>query len=119
MSTRELFTTALQHHRAGRLVEAEALYRQILATETEHPDSLHMLGVIAQQSGQPHLAIELIRRAISHNGAVMYDPMPVSKCSRLTQWSPRPGSTARCCKLPWHQRRSRTAMSVSVGGTSS
>ena len=70
MSTRELFATAIQHHRAGRLVEAEALYRQILVTETEHPDSLHMLGVIAQQSGQPHLAIELIRRAISHNGAV-------------------------------------------------
>ena len=70
MSTRELFATAIQHHRAGRLVEAEALYRQILATETEHPDSLHMLGVIAQQSGQPQLAIELIRRAIAHNGAV-------------------------------------------------
>jgi len=70
MSTRELFTTALQHHRAGRLLEAEALYRQILATETEHPDSLHMLGVIAQQSGRPQLAIELIRRAIAHNGAV-------------------------------------------------
>ena len=70
MSTRELFATAIQHHRAGRLVEAEALYRQILTTETEHPDSLHMLGVLAQQSGQPYLAIELIRRAISHNGAV-------------------------------------------------
>ena len=70
MSTQELFATAIQHHRAGRLLEAEALYRHILATDTEHPDSLHMLGVIAQQSGQPQLAIELIRRAISHNGAV-------------------------------------------------
>ena len=70
MSTRELFATALQHHRAGRLLQAEALYRQILATETEHPDSLHMLGVIAQQSGKPQLAIELIRRAIAHNSAV-------------------------------------------------
>ena len=70
MSTRELFATALQHHRAGRLVEAEAMYRHILATDTEHPDSLHMLGVIAHQSGRPQLAIELIRRAISHNGAV-------------------------------------------------
>jgi predicted O-linked N-acetylglucosamine transferase (SPINDLY family) len=70
MSTRELFAAALQHHRAGRLFQAEALYRQILATETEHPDSLHMLGVIAQQSGQPGLAVELIRRAISHNSAV-------------------------------------------------
>jgi protein O-GlcNAc transferase len=70
MSVRELFTTALQHHRAGRLHDAEALYRQILATDSNHPDSLHMLGVLAHQTGQPQLAIDLIRRAISGNSAV-------------------------------------------------
>jgi protein O-GlcNAc transferase len=70
MSARELFTTALQHHRAGRLHDAEALYRRILATQSNHPDSLHMLGVIAHQTGQPQLAIELIRRAIAGNSAV-------------------------------------------------
>jgi protein O-GlcNAc transferase len=70
MSARELFTTALQHHRAGRLHDAEALYRRILATEVDHPDSLHMLGVIAHQTGQPQLAIDLIRQAIAGNSAV-------------------------------------------------
>ena len=66
----ELFATALQHHRAGRLNEAETLYRQILATDSNHPDSLHMLGVLAHQTGQPQLAIDLIRRAITGNSAV-------------------------------------------------
>ena len=66
----ELFATAIQHHRAGRLNEAETLYRQILATDSNHPDSLHMLGVLAHQTGQPQLAIDLIRRAITGNSAV-------------------------------------------------
>ena len=70
MSLQQLFTTALQHHRAGRLNEAETRYRQILATDPNHADSLHMLGVIAHQTGQSQLAISLIRRAISGNGAV-------------------------------------------------
>ena len=70
MSVRELFATALQHHRAGRLNEAELLYRQILESDSNHPDSLHMLGVLAHQTGQPQRAIEFIRRAIARNGAV-------------------------------------------------
>jgi protein O-GlcNAc transferase len=70
MPLRELFAAAVQHHRAGRLHDAEALYRQILATDSNHPDSLHMLGVLAHQTGQPQLAIDLIRRAISGNSAV-------------------------------------------------
>ena len=50
MPLRELFATAVQHHRAGRLHDAEALYRRILATDSNHPDSLHMLGVLAHQT---------------------------------------------------------------------
>ncbi len=61
---------ALQHHRAGRLAEAEAIYRKILAQEPSHPDSLHLLGVIAQQTGQPQIAVDLIRRAIAAQPAI-------------------------------------------------
>ena len=32
---------------------------------------------------------------------------------------PLAGSTRRCCRLPWHQRRSRAARSISDGGLSS
>ena len=56
---------AIQHHQAGRLAEAEALYRQILAVEPRHADALHLCGVIAAQSGRPDVAVDLIRRAIA------------------------------------------------------
>ena len=56
---------ALQHHQAGRLPEAEALYRQILATDENHADAWHLLGVLAQMVGQNAAAVEMIGRAIA------------------------------------------------------
>ena len=55
----------VRHHRAGRLSEAETLYRQVLAAAPDHADSLHMLGVLAGQSGDVDAGIEMIRRAIA------------------------------------------------------
>ena len=54
---------ALVHHRAGRLAQAEVIYRQILQQHADHPDALHLLGVIALQSAQPQVAVELIGRS--------------------------------------------------------
>src|SRR4051794_11927710 len=66
------FQTALQHHRMGRLAEAEAIYRQILSLNPDHADALHFLGVIALQAGRWEPAIDLFRRSIavkpSHGG---------------------------------------------------
>jgi protein O-GlcNAc transferase len=59
---------ALEHHRQGRLVEAERIYRAILETTPHHCDALHLLGVAAYQAGRPAEAIELIRRAIDVDG---------------------------------------------------
>ena len=42
-----LLAEALAAHRQGRLAEAEALYRRILALVPQHFDALHLLGVIA------------------------------------------------------------------------
>ena len=39
-------------------------------------------------------------RKLSHIGAVMYEPMPVKRCNRLTQCSPLAGRTPICCRLP-------------------
>ena len=61
----QAFQIALQHHRAGRLTEAEALYRQILAVQPNHADALHFLGVIAHQAGRHGVAVEWIRQAIA------------------------------------------------------
>lgn len=61
----EAFDLALQHHQAGRLAEAEALYRQILKVQPDHADALHLLGVLAQQAGRPDLAAQLIQHSIA------------------------------------------------------
>jgi Tfp pilus assembly protein PilF len=52
-------------HQAGRLDEAEAGYRQILARNGGHADALHLLGVIYQHKGDPSEAETLIRRALA------------------------------------------------------
>jgi protein O-GlcNAc transferase len=57
-------------HRAGRLVEAESAYRQVIAADPNHADALHLLGVLAHQSGHFAPAIELIDRAIAINPRV-------------------------------------------------
>jgi Flp pilus assembly protein TadD len=55
------------HHHARRFAEAEALYRQVLAAEPNHPHALHLLGAIAGQCGHLDAAIGLISRAIAIN----------------------------------------------------
>jgi len=65
VSVPQAFELALQHHQAGRLAEAEALYRQILAVDPRHFDSLQLLGAIALQVGQSDVAVGLIRQAIA------------------------------------------------------
>ena len=57
----------MQRHEAGRLHEAEQLYRQILAQQPEHAGAMQFLGVIANQVGRNDIAVGLIRRAIGLN----------------------------------------------------
>jgi len=64
-ATQPLLQRAADHHRAGRLAEAQAAYRQVLAAEPNHADALHLLGVILGQAGRHQEAAELIRRAIA------------------------------------------------------
>ena len=67
MTIPEAMRTAVQLHQAGRLAEAEQIYRQILAADANHADALHMLGVVAHQVGRNDAAEDLIRRAIALN----------------------------------------------------
>lgn len=64
----QTFESALQNHRQRRMAEAEDLYRQVLAVDPNHVDALHMLGVLAYQSGKAEAAVDLIGRAIAFNG---------------------------------------------------
>ena len=63
-----LLGAGLKHHQAGRLAEAEACYRRVLAAQPDHADALHLLGVVAHQAGRHDLAVELISQAIKQNG---------------------------------------------------
>ena len=56
---------AVAHHQAGRLAEAELLYLQILGTNPDAADARHLLGVVAQQCGQPLRAIDNIKQALA------------------------------------------------------
>lgn len=60
---------AVEHHRGGRLQEAQNIYREILTVERENADALHLLGVVAHQTGRHRAAVDLIKRAIEQNPA--------------------------------------------------
>jgi predicted O-linked N-acetylglucosamine transferase (SPINDLY family) len=59
------FQIAVGHHQAGRIPQAEQLYRQILAQQPTHAGALHYLGMIAYQLGRSDIAVDLIRQAIA------------------------------------------------------
>jgi protein O-GlcNAc transferase len=61
----ELLRAALEHHAAGRLPEAESLYRQVLTKDPRNIDALHFLGAIAHQRGDQATAIDLISQALA------------------------------------------------------
>jgi predicted O-linked N-acetylglucosamine transferase (SPINDLY family) len=57
------FAAAVQHHRAGRLIDAERCYRQACVLEPGDAGQFHRLGVLAHQLGRND-ATDLLRRAI-------------------------------------------------------
>ncbi len=61
----DIFSLAVQYHQAGNLRQAEPLYRQVLQAAPQHPDALHLLGVVAYQTGRPDEAITLIGQALA------------------------------------------------------
>jgi predicted O-linked N-acetylglucosamine transferase (SPINDLY family) len=64
MTIQQQLESGLSHHRAGRVAEAERIYRRVLAQHPQYPDALHLLGVLAAQTGQLEPGVELIRRAV-------------------------------------------------------
>jgi protein O-GlcNAc transferase len=57
----------LMHHQAGRLREAEEVYRSILANQPRNADAMHLLGLLQFQQQRHDLAIEIIGKAIALN----------------------------------------------------
>lgn len=65
MTIDQMFEAAIENHSAGRLREAEDFCQRVLQRQPNHPDAMHLLGVIAGQMGRADKAVELIRTAIA------------------------------------------------------
>ena len=60
----DLLGQAVRLHQQGRLDQAQALYRRVLAANPRQFDALHLSGVIERQRGNPLRAVELIGEAL-------------------------------------------------------
>jgi protein O-GlcNAc transferase len=58
-------------HRQGRPLEAEQRLQRVLQQDPGSFDALHLLGVIAAQTGRTFRAVDLISQAISRNSNVV------------------------------------------------
>jgi tetratricopeptide (TPR) repeat protein len=70
MNPQQLLEQAADYHRAGRLADAERAYRQLLNTDPNNADALHLLGVLNGQLGRSDAAAQFMRRAIAINSTV-------------------------------------------------
>ena len=61
---REALVQAVAAHQAGRLPEAERIYREVLKADARCADAWHLLGVLASQTGGHERAVEYILKAI-------------------------------------------------------
>jgi len=64
-TTNSELQVSVDHHLAGRVAEAEAGYRRVLALAPDTPDALHLLGVVLAQRNDGAGAAFLIRQAIA------------------------------------------------------
>lgn len=70
MTSSDALDDAIHLHREGALAAAGRAYEAILAREPGHPDALHLLGVLANQRGEPAQAVALIGSALAARPAV-------------------------------------------------
>lgn len=60
----EALQFAIGLHQNQQLEGAEQVYRRVLAVAPDHPDALHLLGMVLHQTGRSEEGIASIRRAI-------------------------------------------------------
>ena len=61
----DILQIAQEHHRAGRLRQAEVRYRALLEQDPSNPVAAHWLGVLLVQAGRAGEAIPLLERAVA------------------------------------------------------
>jgi tetratricopeptide (TPR) repeat protein len=68
VNNKDALNTARRHYHAGKLAEAEKIYRQVLQNQPKHAEAMHLLGALVGQRGNIDAAIDLIRRSIGIKG---------------------------------------------------
>lgn len=81
-SPSDSFDRAVAAHNAGRLLEAEELYRRLLAEQPGHAHALNNLAILCKQSGRLEEALEFYGRSLAaepgfaaghYNMAMLYE----------------------------------------------
>jgi tetratricopeptide (TPR) repeat protein/SAM-dependent methyltransferase len=67
LDLQQLVQQAIGYHRAGRLDEADAIYRKVLRAKPANFDALHLSGLVAFQSGRLAEAAQRIQQAVAIN----------------------------------------------------
>ena len=89
------FPQILDVHRAGRIAEAEAQYRQLLAQNPQHADALHMLGLLCHQTKRSQEGVGLIQQAIA---VLPTNPLAYSNLAEIMRHLGRADEAERLCR---------------------
>ncbi|PXW83906.1 putative O-linked N-acetylglucosamine transferase (SPINDLY family) [Nitrosomonas sp. Nm84] len=76
--------SGIAHQQAGRLVEAETCYQDVLQGQPERADAWHLLGLLASEREQYESAIEKIKRSttLKPNAANFYNSLGTVYCKQ-------------------------------------
>jgi len=61
----QLMQLATEHEQAGRLAEAEAVLRGVIAEAGDHPPALHLMGIVAFRMDRFGEAVRLMERSLA------------------------------------------------------
>ncbi len=61
---------AVAQFQAGDLSKAESLCREVLASDSNNPEALHLFGVIAHRGNRNDVALDYVRRAVAADGSI-------------------------------------------------
>ncbi len=94
MTITEAFNLALSHQQAGRLAQAEPIYRQIIKQVPNHAEAWHLLGVLRHQAGNTAEGIQLVEHAL----AMRRDPEFLANFAELLRESGQLERGIACCQ---------------------
>ena len=95
----DLLARAMEHHQKGELPQAEKYYKRALKAAPDHPDALHLAGLVAHQLGRQPRAIKLINKAIKkdYNKGLLHQSLAIH--NHLSNWEDARAAASSAVKL--------------------